>query len=143
MGIVSVENSSNVKVSSRDFQISKIRCRAIVHPHLSDEEVGQHGVLDAQGGSKDGVKCTEVKFFFDDEISRCLEVNSTLQTVPFFLFWSKHSRVLAFRPAEIVRIQRVERRGCESSLTRGEGGCLEMQGAEAQIRLNCNRSCNK
>ena len=48
---MSVENSSNVKVSSRDFQISKIRWRATVpvHPHLSDEEVGQHGVLDAQG----------------------------------------------------------------------------------------------
>merc|ERR1712179_808689 len=82
-------------------------------------------------GSKDGVKCTEVKFFFDDEISRCLEVNSTLQTVPFFPFWSKHSRVLAFRPDEIARIQRAERRGCESSLTSGEGECLEVQGEEA------------
>ena len=47
-----LNNSSNVKVSSRVFQISKIRCRATVHPHLSDEEVGQHGALDAQGGSK-------------------------------------------------------------------------------------------
>merc|ERR1712179_881807 len=118
---VSVENSSNVNVSSRDFQISKIRWRATVHPHLSDEEVGQHGVLDAQVGSKDGVKCTEVKFFFDDEISRCLEVNSTLQT---------GAGVLAFRPDEIARIKRVERRGCESSLTSGEGECLEVQGEE-------------
>ena len=40
------------QVSSRDFQISKIRWRATVHPHLSDEEVGQHGVLDAQGGAR-------------------------------------------------------------------------------------------
>ena len=45
-----LKNSSNVKVSSRVFQITKNRCRATVHPHLSDEEVGQHGVLDAQGG---------------------------------------------------------------------------------------------
>ena len=32
-----------------------------------------------------------MKFFFDDEISRCLEVNSPLQTIPFSLFWSKFS----------------------------------------------------
>merc|ERR1712179_549095 len=98
---VSVENSSNVNVSSRDFQISKIRWRATVHPHLSDEEVGQHGVLDAQVGSKDGVNCTEVKFFFDDKISRCLEVNSTLQTVPFFPFWSRHSRSFGLQTCRI------------------------------------------
>ena len=47
-----LKNSSNVKVSSRDFQISKIRWRATVQPHLSDGEVGRHGVLDAQGGAR-------------------------------------------------------------------------------------------
>ena len=34
---------------------------------------------------------SEVKLLFDDEISRCLEVDSTLQTLSFFLFSSKLS----------------------------------------------------
>ena len=37
------------------------------------------------------IQCIAVKIFFDDEISRCLEVNSPLQTVLLSLFWSKLS----------------------------------------------------
>ena len=90
-----------------------------------------------------------MKFFFDDEVSRCLEVNSEHKRIfvgPFLLCEIKG--VCAFKPDEIARIQSVERRGCKSSLTRGEGEgcsplycsevffddeisrCLEMQGEE-------------
>ena len=57
---------------------------------------------------KDAVHCTAVKFFFDDEISRCLEVESPLQIVPFFFFWSKLS-------SEYLRILVVPFLHCEIS----------------------------
>ena len=59
-----------------------------------------------------------MKFFFDDEVSRCLEVNSEYKRIfvgPFLLCEIKG--VCAFKPDEIARIQSVERRGCKSSLT--------------------------
>ena len=81
---------------------------------------------------QDGVQGTEVKFFFDDEVSRCLEVNSEYKRIfvgPFLLCEIKG--VCAFKPDEIARIQSVERRGCKSSLTRGEGeGCSPLQCSE-------------
>ena len=36
--------------------------RATVHPHLSDEEVGLHGVLDAQGGEQGEEKTGHNKY---------------------------------------------------------------------------------
>ena len=76
---------------------------------------------------------------FDDEISRCLEVDSPLQTLSFFLFSSKLSNeykrifmgpflecelifqgFLAFKPDEFRQNSKRERRGCKSSLTEGD-----------------------
>ena len=62
-----------------------------------------------------------MKFFFDDEVSRCLEVNSEYKRIfvgPFLLCEIKG--VCAFKPDEIARIQSVERRGCKSRLIRDE-----------------------
>ena len=36
--------------------------RATVHPHLSDEEVGLHGVLDAQGEEQGEEKAGQIKY---------------------------------------------------------------------------------
>ena len=79
-----------------------------------------------------------MKLLFDDENSRCLEVDSPLQTLSFFLFSSKlsseYKRIFVgpfFQcefifsgflglPDEFRQNSTLERRGCESSLTGGD-----------------------
>ena len=80
-----------------------------------------------------------MKLLFDDENSRCLEVDSPLQTLLFFLFSSKlsseYKRIFVGPflqcefifsgflglPDEFRQNSTLERRGCESSPTKFQG----------------------